>query len=287
MKIACIFDNRIRRDTTGNFFFWALERLGHEVEHILPDQALAIEAPSHDFYLKIDDGLKNHWRWNDVLRPAAYYVIDTHYWDAAEWRPKTGRQFNWCFTAQKDGVDFMAEHGVDQTSWLPLAADEDLHSPYLNGHSKWDWSFVGNIGHDQPGLPNKRLNYLDKLLRKFDNGCLSDYSYFKEMANVYGLSKVVFNCHINNDINMRFFEGLLSGSHLLTEKVVDNGVAELKQWPDASLANCFIEFTDEDLFSKMEESIESPVSDRAREVMLDGHTYQHRCRDIIKKMEEL
>ena len=41
------------------------------------------------------------------------------------------------------------------------------------------------------------------------------------MAKKYAESRLVFNCGINGDVNMRFFEGLQSGSALLTDVLQD------------------------------------------------------------------
>lgn len=289
-KVTVVYDDRIRGDTTGIYFKWGFERLGHEVTHVRPDEALTIKTADQDLYVKIDDGLRIHNEWNPILKPNCYYIIDTHYYDAAEWRPQIAEQVEWSFTTQLTGIKFLEDNGVKgKSSWLPLAADEDLHSPDNNGFDRYDWGFVGNIGHAQPGdlALNKRINYLDALLKAFPNGMISDYSFYKELAAIYGYSKTVFNTCINNDVSMRFFEGLMSGSCLVTEYITDNGVKGLHEWEGAPLKNTFFVYKDQEgLLELMGEVLSDPVKRKkygkeGRRMALAGHAYKHRCLSIL------
>ena len=47
------------------------------------------------------------------------------------------------------------------------------------------------------------------------------------MARIYSASRIVFNRSIKDDVNMRVFEALASGSLLLTNDLAANGQAEL------------------------------------------------------------
>ena len=47
------------------------------------------------------------------------------------------------------------------------------------------------------------------------------------MARIYSAARMVFNRSIKNDLNMRVFEGLASGSLLLTNDLGENGQDEL------------------------------------------------------------
>ena len=288
-KVTVVYDDRVRSDTTGMYFKWGFERLGHEVTHVRPDEALTITKADQDLYVKIDDGLRIHNQWNPKLKPNAYYIIDTHYWDAAEWRPQISEQMEWSFVTQLTGIKFLEDNGVPgKATWLPLAADEDLHSPDVNGYNKYDWGFVGNVGHAQPGSPNKRIDYLDALLKAFPNGMISDYSFYKELANIYGSSKTVFNTCINNDISMRFFEGLMSGACLVTEYITDNGIKELHESGfGAPLHNTFCVYKDQEELIEVMTSVLSDPDKRkkygreGRKMALAGHAYKHRCLSIL------
>jgi len=47
--------------------------------------------------------------------------------------------------------------------------------------------------------------------------------YYEQMAETYSASKIVFNCSLKKDVNMRVFEALASGSLLLTNDLSENG----------------------------------------------------------------
>ncbi len=67
---------------------------------------------------------------------------------------------------------------------------------------------------------------VERLARRFS---LSDYrrTYTPaEMARVYSESRLVFNCSLRHEVNMRTFEGPATGTLLLTDRI-GNGLAEL------------------------------------------------------------
>ena len=80
-RVAIIFDNRARPETTGVYCRRALGGLV-EVEHFLPAELSRIPRTGFDLYLQIDDGLEYHHPAD--LRPCAWWAIDTHL------------NFDWC-----------------------------------------------------------------------------------------------------------------------------------------------------------------------------------------------
>ena len=116
---------------------------------------------------------------------------------------------------------------------------------------------------------------------------ISDYSFYKELAAIYGYSKTVFNTCINNDVSMRFFEGLMSGSCLVTEYITDNGVKGLHEWEGAPLHHTFFVYKDqEELIEVMTAVLSDPVKRKkygkeGRRMALAGHSYKARCQSIL------
>lgn len=80
----------------------------------------------------------------------------------------------------------------------------------------------------------------------------------------------------------------MSGSHLITEYITDNGVEELYEWEGAPLANTFCAFKDqEELIEVMGEVLSDPVKrkkygQKGRKMALAGHAYKHRCQSILR-----
>jgi len=66
-RVALIFDNRLRRETTGVYCRRALGELV-EVEHFLPSELGQISPERFDLVLNVDDGLD--YLLPDDLRPS-------------------------------------------------------------------------------------------------------------------------------------------------------------------------------------------------------------------------
>src|SRR5436305_995356 len=71
-RIALIYDDRLRSDTTGVHVHRALAQLV-EVGHFQPDQAQSIPSSGFDLYLRIDDDTDH--RLPAALRPRAFWAI--------------------------------------------------------------------------------------------------------------------------------------------------------------------------------------------------------------------
>src|SRR5262245_52682538 len=121
-RVALIFDDRLRPDTTGVHVRRALAGLG-EVVHFQPDQAPSIPAAGFDLYLSIDDDTDH--RLPDSLHPRAYWAIDTH----RDFSTRFERSVpcDLVFAAQRDGAERLCHVGITSAVWLPLACDPQIH----------------------------------------------------------------------------------------------------------------------------------------------------------------
>ena len=99
-RIALIFDDRIRPDTTGVYVRKALAGLV-EVVHFQPEQAESIPSSGFDLYLSVDDDTEH--RLPESLHPRAYWAIDTH----RDFPARLGRAVacDLVFAAQRDGAE--------------------------------------------------------------------------------------------------------------------------------------------------------------------------------------
>lgn len=278
MKLALFFENRVRSDTTGMYFLQAAAKEGLEVQHFIPGSDKELIPGSHDLYLKIDDGIKQYSEWNESLQPSAYYCIDTHMPDA-EWRDPVVAQFNATFCAQHDGALKYKSMG-HTAEWLPLGCDPDIHVRQYDCETKFDWAHVGNAWP-------KRIEYLDALLKEFPNGIYSRQVIFQQMARVYSQSRIVFNNSFNNDINMRFFEALASGSFQICEKVEGNG------WAKLGLGDFVDTFSysegQHELIDRFKKWLDPANEERRKQIAKEGmeevlsrHTYWHRLQNIFR-----
>ena len=74
-RVAVVFDDERRPETTGAYCLRALRRLV-TVEHFRPAALERIDANAFDLFLQVDDGLD--YRIPHRLSPSAYWAIDTH-----------------------------------------------------------------------------------------------------------------------------------------------------------------------------------------------------------------
>ena len=210
------------------------------------------------------------------LRPSAWWAIDTHM-DFA-WCLQKARGFDFVFAAQRDGAEELRRAGIASAAWLPLACDPEIHAKH-DVAKQYDVAFVGNV------FPGPRSELLEVIRRRYLRTFIGQ-RYFEEMANTYSAARIVFNRSIKNDVNMRVFEAMASGSLLLTNDLTANGQAELFR-DGVHLAT----YRDqEDLLDKLSfylerESLREKIAAAGRAEVLEKHTYGHRMERLLREIE--
>jgi len=267
-KIAIIFDDRTRPETTGVYCRRALASLA-DVVFFHPDDLAGVPRTGFDLYLVIDDG--HGYPLRADLHPLVYWAIDTHI--GFERSARRAGQADCVFAAQRDGAERLRQAGIDTARWLPLACDAEMHGQAVIGHSsmvigKEDAGAVDtgrpptthhsqlNIGERSEEIGGSSQNQADslpaeavtiprltkvyeicfvgnlfpgprsdlvRLLRMYYPEMFVGNAYFQDMARIYSASKIVFNRSVLNDLNMRVFEALASGSLLITNELNDAG----------------------------------------------------------------
>jgi 2-polyprenyl-3-methyl-5-hydroxy-6-metoxy-1,4-benzoquinol methylase len=272
-RVAIIFDNQARPETTGLYCRRTLGHLCH-VEHFLPTELARLPRAGFDWYLHIDDGLG--YRLPTDLRPRAFWAIDTHVdFDACL---AGAADCDIVFAAQRDGAARLRSAGIASTSWLPLACDPEIHRRYEVATSI-DVCFVGNV------FPGPRAELLALLQRRFPNTFVGR-RFFEEMALTYSASKVVFNRSVGADINMRVFEALACGALLVTNDLTENGQGELVQ-DGVHLATYRDpqELLDKVAWYLTHDSIRERIAAAGRAEVLAKHTYRHRMEELLRRCE--
>jgi len=124
-RVAVIFDDRARPETTGVYCRRALEQLV-EVAHFRPDELDQVPRKGFDLYINIDDGFD--YRLPSELRPSVFWAIDTHVnFDSCLRR---ARGFDLVFAAQRDGADRLRRAGTGPTGHA-VALD---HPRFMRDH---------------------------------------------------------------------------------------------------------------------------------------------------------
>ena len=273
-RIAVIFDNKTRPETTGFYCRRALGKIA-EVEHFLPEEIPEIPAEQFDLFLNIDDGFQYHLP--KYLKPAACWVIDTHM--NFPWCLEKASHFDYVFAAQQDGARELQDAGISTAQWLPLACDPEIHRPYPS-EKQWDFSFAGNL------IGQERCELLETLAAKFPTHFIGQ-KYFEEMAQVYSASRLIFNRSVKNDINMRVFEAMGCGGLLITNDLSDNGQTELFDDNKHLVTyTCPEELLDKVNYYLKHESERGQIARQGHELVLSQHTYQHRVQTLLTSIEE-
>jgi len=274
-RVALIYDDRARPETTGVYCLRALGRLV-AVEHFLPDELERVPRDGFDLYLNIDDGFP--YDLPSDLRPSAWWAIDTHLNFAAYL--EKAPLFDLVFAAQRDGADALRRAGISSAAWLPLACDPEIHARH-DVAKRYDLAFVGNL------FPGPRADLLNLLRRKYPNSFVGQ-CYFEEMARTYSEARTVFNRGIKNDVNMRVFEALASGSLLITNDLSENGQAELfRDGVHLATYRDHMDLLDKLAFYLGREAIREKIAAAGCAEAMARHTYGHRMEQIIRAAEEL
>jgi hypothetical protein len=204
--------------------------------------------------------------------PTAIFLIDMH--ANFELRKQMSLFYDYIFLAQKDYIDTFKKTGNECVYWLPHACDPEIHVP---GEMEkiYDVGFVGHVHSDHR---RKKLEFISKhfKINDFNKPYPRD-----EISTIYGQSKIVFNCSLKDDLNMRVFEAMASGALLITDRI-PNGQSEL--FKDGEH---LVEYTnDDDLLQKIDyylknEHLRLKIAKAGQKLVLAQHTYSNRCQTIL------
>lgn len=232
-----------------------------------------------DLYLWVETGLGGlPPDLSDHSLPKACYLIDTHI--HFERHKEIARQFDFVFLAQKAYVEPMKAAGCcEHVFWLPLGCDPEIHGR-KDQDEKYDVGFVGSV--TPAHVRRKRL--LDQIGQEFSLHC--DRKFMDEMAEVFSQSKIVFNESINNDLNMRVFEALCSGSLLVTDCAPGSGLEDFFQDKEH-----LVIFNEDNLMERIGYYLEHPeerlkIARQGLEEVLARHTYDHRAKFLLATLDD-
>jgi GT2 family glycosyltransferase/tetratricopeptide (TPR) repeat protein len=275
LRVAVIFDNVVRPDTTGVYCLRALQKLTR-AKHFLPSQLDEIPARTFDLFLAIDDGLD--YVIPRRLRPSVLWAIDTHLDPARILRRARGMDA--VFSAQQAGVDFLRSRNVNCAGWLPLACDPEIHRK-LDLEKQFDVCFVAHLNTPE------RLDLAEQIRRHFPRSFVGQ-KYFEEMAQTYSASQIALNLNVAGDLNMRVFEVMSCGAMLLTNTSENDGLKlHFKAGEHLDTYSDWLE-----LVAKIKYYLSNPlqrqrIADAGRQESLQRHTYEQRMASILRATEPL
>ncbi len=280
-KLILIYRTKLKC-TTGNYIFKYLEKNKKEwgIGEILKidsdnlDKKFIVEQKP-DLILAVDSG--THYILDFNLHPKAIWIVDTHLSYICD--EVMARSFDIIFVAQKNDYEKLSKK-FKNVYWLPLACDNDWHGK-KNLKKIYDIAFIGQIGL------GRRKRLLKKLKERYPNSFIGTADCEK-IGEIYSQAKIVFNHSAKNDINMRVFEALCSGSLLITDKIKGNGFEELFKEGE----HLVVYDSEKDLFEKIDYYLKNDeerekIAENGRDLVLKNHTYEHRLKFILEKIFEL
>jgi spore maturation protein CgeB/Flp pilus assembly protein TadD len=220
-----------------------------------------------DMYFWMETGLDSYPKDLDELNiPKVCYLIDTHL--HLETHIETARKFDCVFIAQKEYIDRFKEAGISEVHWLPLGCDPEIHAK-TEVEKTHDVVFVGSL------TDPRRVSLLKEVEKQFDLSV--ERKFMDEMTETFCKGRVVFNNAIRNDLNMRVFEALCSGTLLVTDPAV--GLEDF--FEDGKHLSIYKD--EADLLKKIQYYIDNPgqrerIAEEGRQEVLEKHTYE--CRTV-------
>jgi hypothetical protein len=202
--------------------------------------------------------------------PKIGYLIDTHL--SLEYHRELAKQFDIVFLAHRQFVEEIRKINPN-THWLPVACDPDIHRSH-GDEKRFDIGFVGSIQ-----LGSRRQQLLYRLASQFQ--IHNERCFLNEMAGVFSHSRIVFNESVKNDLNMRAFEVMSTGSLLLTDMAKDSGQDELFKNGEDYAVYRDINICDVARFYLENDGLRDQIAARGRHLVHNAHTYDHRVADLL------
>lgn len=252
-----------------------------EIDHIYPCGDVS-PFGKYDLNIHVDwgeDGLAAILPYQpfDTPHPFAYWMSDTHiktaHHDSYDYRLSVAKKADFVFAAQKEAIERLKKDGIENPIWLPHAVEPQAYPKIDLLTKKYDVCFVGHVNSDN------RLDALDRLFREFPNFYFGQ-QLFESAARKFAESKVVFNIAMTNDVNMRNFEVMATGSFLLTSYLPDFADLGLIDGKHLVLYRDMDECIEKAKFYTEHDAERETIAQAGYEEVIKNHTIQKRV-DVI------
>lgn len=295
MRIVIYYDNRFgRNDGPPLYYFNIMKKMGLEVYHLIPHGDTLKDCGPFDLHFWVDWG-EDALGYPEFHIPkdggkTIYVASDTHLDNG--YRFKKAQEFDYVFFNQKRAVEEYRQNVLfpkgQHISWLPHAF-EPLAYPNIETVKKYDVCFIGHMQSDYPNYNGmSRTQALDRLFKEFPDfyygsrhPAFPGKNMFEDAAHHFSESKIIFNISIKDDINMRVFETMGTGSFLLTnwlptlEELFIDGkeLVTYKTYDEmVKKTKYYLEHNDERI----------KIAEAGYNKVIKEHTYQNRVEKILE-----
>ncbi|MCR4288139.1 MAG: glycosyltransferase [Deltaproteobacteria bacterium] len=281
--------------TTAEYYFRALKQLDVDLVDVPfnpHEPRKDLDVPEGDLILLVDCGVPVEIPALDGCRsPKGYVSIDSCHKAAIHKAYCAKYRFDYIWVAQKHMV---AELGPN-ARWIPLAADPEVH--VYRPEARTEEGFLKRLLKPRVcdigmcGAPYKHRRRFEKLFRKA--GLKTNFYYRKkfgaEAVSEYGRCTIGFNVGAGftgekgKDINMRVFETMANGHAMLLTNVYDGlGYEELfEEGRHYVTFRTEQEAVEKAVYYSRHPSEALRIAREGQRHILSGHTYLHRCKELL------
>jgi O-antigen biosynthesis protein len=219
-----------------------------------------------------------------VPKPNAYWIADSHL--GYDYRLKRAKEFDHVFASHSPSIEKFVADGIprEKIHYLPWAAENTCYQPYPI-LEKWDWCFIGHINSAD------RVALLDRFCREFPVGIkgymgwrqphVQGWNVLDDAAKKFSQSRIILNEAVQDDLNMRVFEGLACKKLLLTEDVPDLR-RHFEDGKHLAVFKTVDEAVEKAKYYLAHDEERNRIAEAGYQEFLDHHTYMHRAKEILK-----
>ena len=298
-KKACIFYSVGfgRNDGAPLYYTNVLSKMKDiEFTHLTPDES-ATKYGDFDYTFWVDwgeDGLPwKKWvpdgpKWGHKI----YVASDTHITEEGKkYRFEMASKFDFVFFNQKRAAEEWNKWAEQFPSrsmsfWLPHAVEPQAY-PRFEIIKKYDVCFIGHYQDTKNYNGFTRVDMLDRAFKEFPNFYFGtrngdgETNMFEDASRKFSMSKIILNVSITDDINMRVFEAMASGSMLLTNYVPTLGEI-FEDGKHLVMYKTLDELAEKGKYYLKHEEEREKIAKAGMEEVLKNHKYSNRIDNILE-----
>lgn len=203
--------------------------------------------------------------------PKVCYLVDSHL--CLDIHLEWAKQFDMVFIAQREYLNEFSSRGM-RVYWLPLGCDPEVHRRF-DVPKMYPVGFVGGVKDG-----SRRETLLKELARQFP--VHYERCYLEDMARVFSQSQIVFNESVRNDLNMRVFESMSTGTLLLTDMARNSGQDELFRDGEDYAVYRDSNVCEVVRFYLENNELREQIAARGQCLVHNAHMYAHRVDDLLE-----
>jgi len=282
MNVAIYYEDwrRIGRNDGAPLYAWnALNQVdGVKAVHLIPEASKLNAREGFDLHVWVDwgeDAVGPMLKYKPIEcpKPNMYWTSDTHL--GYDYRLKKAREFDHVFCMQKRAAEEFKRDGIKNPIWIPHAFEPKAY-PKLEIIKRYDVCFVGHANC------KSRIDFLDRMFKEFPNFFFGK-RLFEQAAKAFCESKIVLNTSIKDDLNMRVFETLGTGSFLLTNNIPT--IHELfKDGKHLVTYENTEDAVEKARYYLKNDSARDKIAKAGYEEVINKHTYKHRVEAMLKNV---